>query len=164
MSNKKSLPWFTHKTRNILGALLLVLTVVFAGTFVWHQRQPSVERAAQEIAVVFASLDYRDQDGWAAKVKEVSNAAGWSFWSYTMEHGMWDDAVAKEVVTTKVRARSAEILETLDNGAVHVQVTVHAEGYSESKPFSKDYDYQFLMSNEDGSWLFQGFLPAERAK
>jgi len=89
MPNKNSQPWFTHKTRNILGAALLVLTVVFAVSFVWHQRQPSAERAAQEIAVVFASLDYRDQDGWRARLKEVSDAAGCSFWSYTMEHGMW---------------------------------------------------------------------------
>ena len=157
----KTKPWFSQRTRNILAVVLLVLTVIVALALLWPSRS-SAEETAGQVALAFADLDYNDRQGWEERLRPLCTEEGWAFWSHSLRQGMWDQVVAKEVVTAKVELQEApHILETWDDGSVNVQVKVRAQGRSEGSPFDQEYEYKFLLFPAgDGGWLFAGLMPA----
>ena len=166
MKSFGSKPWFSRRTGNVLGSVLLALVIIVAGLVIWQSSRPSsVEKAAQEVAVAFASLDYRDRNGWIARVKELSTEEGWAFWNGSLQQGMWEQVESKELVTTRVKPQEARVLKVWDDSSAYVHVKIHAKGHTRDGTFNRDYDYKFLMVPAgEGKWLFGGLMPAKAVK
>ena len=118
-----------------------------------------VEDAAMEVVLAFARIDYRDREGWTARVKEVCTDEGWAFWANGLDE-MWADIEAKETVTTKVEPRGVKVLKTWEDGRTYVEVHIHAEGHGKGGPFSQDLTYNFVLAPSKHGWRFAGLIPA----
>ena len=148
-----------------LGLALLVplaLAVLAVRQYVSSSQQKrAAVRAAQEMAVVMLTMDYRDREGWERKVKPLCTPLGWQFWETAMTQGMWNGLKANGTVVERVQVLGARAEEYAARGPmdppgpcylVTLELEVYHHGTAERNTFPMVVAYDLWQDR----WLFNG--------
>jgi len=134
-----------------------VTPVAVSGTPVPLGDDAAILGVARTASAAILTIDYRDLNGWQARLYALCSDEGRRFWNTNIQRGLLADVVTYQKVTTQVAIQRAVITQIITNAqgqrvafvAVSGTVTFHDKRGDHQEPFAHT---QALVQLDGQSW------------